>query len=99
MNINKIKTEYKKFLSKHNGEDPKVVEVEIEWKDTKEKYTYIVSLDDLWLDEKAEQYRETEMGKLYEEDIFYHLGSIDGLFKLLENDEEDFTIKQVFGFY
>lgn len=78
---------------------PKIVEVVIEWKDNKERHNYFISLDDYWVDDFPYPYRNTEIGILTEEEIFYHAGNIQGLYALINSNADDFKILDIIDFY
>lgn len=94
-----VRKKYSEFLLSHNGLLPKVVTVEIKWKDTAETLDCIMSLDQEWVDDNFIPFRFTELGCLKEDKIFYHLGNIEWLYVLLENSVEDFLIVCVYDFY
>lgn len=94
-----IRQKYQKFIESHKGIPPQVVLAEIEWKDTAEQNEYILSLDDVWVDDESYVFRDTDLGRLREDEIFFHLGSIGNLYRLLKKSTEDFTIKYIVDFY
>ena len=98
MQTTTIQQKYDAFI-KRCKTMPKVVEVTIEWKDNHERHNYLISLDDCWADGSAYPYRNTKAGLLTEEDIFYHAGSMKGLYDLIASDGEDFKILDVIDFY
>lgn len=93
-----IQQKYDAFVKKYQCL-PKVVDVVIEWKDDHQQHNYFISLDDFWADDCPYPYRNTQIGRLSEEDIFYHAGSIHGLFDLIVSDCEDFNILDILDFY
>ena len=100
MSIEEIKQMYDEFVADHDGKTPSVVEVEIQWKDTEETEECIMSLDDIYTDETDDDARETDIGILSEDDIFFHVESLENLCALFENsDGEDFEITDIAGFY
>lgn len=78
---------------------PKVAEVIIEWNDDHQQNDYLISLDDYWVDDFPDSYRKTKIGSLTEEEIFYHAGSIQGLYALINSNVEDFKILDLIDFY
>ncbi|HBC21874.1 MAG TPA: hypothetical protein DC009_07380 [Porphyromonadaceae bacterium] len=94
------RNKYDEFSRSHSGKTPAVVLAKIKWRDTAEEHEYFLSLDDCWLDTDNNEYRHTEeYGDLTEEQIFYHLESIDNLYSLCDVSCEDFVIKEIIGFY
>lgn len=75
MQTDKYSVKYGAFIKKYKN-TPKIARVIIEWKDNRQQHDYLISLDDYWADDTPYQYRNTEMGVLSEEDIFYHAGNI-----------------------
>ena len=91
---------YEEFYRDHSDRTPSVVLAKIKWRDTAEEHNYFLSLDDCWLDTDNNEYRHTEeYGDLVEEQIFYHLGSVDNLYSLCDSSCEDFDIKDIIGFF
>ena len=89
-----IKQKYNKFIKKYQ-KTPTVAKAVIEWKDDKQQHEYLLSIDNIWVDELAFPYRNTEIGVLSEEDIFYHAGDISGLCDLADSNGEDFKILDI----
>ena len=98
MQTDKYSVRYGAFIKKYKN-TPKIARVIIEWKDNRQQHDYLISLDDYWADDTPYQYRNTEMGVLSEEDIFYHAGNIQGLYYLIESDREDFKILDVIDYF
>ncbi len=93
-----IQQKYNTFIESYQSM-PTVVKVVIEWKDNKQRHDYFISLDDYWVDDFLYPYRNTEIGFLAEEDIFYHAGSFQGLLNLATSNGEDFKILDIIDFY
>ena len=98
MQITAIRQKHDAFIKRCKSM-PKVVEVIIEWKDNRQQHDYLISLDDCWVDGSAYPYRNTKAGLITEEDIFYHAGSMKGLYDLITSNCEDFEILDVIDFY
>lgn len=98
MQTNKYSVKYDAFIKKYEN-TPKVAKVVIKWKDNKQQHDYLISLDDYWADDTPYKYRNTEMGVLSEENIFYHAGNIQGLYDLIESDREDFKVLDVIDYF
>ena len=97
--MDEIWQKYQKFIVGHNGIPPQVVLAGVEWKDTAEQNEFIMSLDDTWGDDTPYMFRTTDLGQLREDAIFFHLGSVGNLYKLLEKSTEDFVINYIIDFY
>ena len=93
-----VRQKYDMFIKRHQCM-PKVAKVVIEWKNDNMQYDYLVSLDDYWADDLPCPYRKTEIGNLTEEEIFYHVGNIQGLYDLISLNAEDFRILDIIDFY
>lgn len=93
-----IQQKYEEFLKRYQS-IPKIAKVVIEWKDNYQRHTYFISLDGYWVDDFSYPYRNTKAGLLTEEEIFYHAGSIYGLYELIHSNAEDFKILDVIDFY
>jgi len=93
-----IQQKYDVFIKSYQN-PPKVAKVVIEWKDDKQQHNYLISLDDCWVDDCLISYRNTKIGHLKEEDIFYHTSNIQGLLDLATSTNEDFEILDVIDFY
>ena len=78
---------------------PKVAKVVIEWKDDNMQHEYLISPDVKWGDDLPYTYRKTEIGNLTEEEIFYHVDNIQGLYDLISSNAEDFKILDIIDFY
>ncbi|MCI7119894.1 MAG: hypothetical protein MR933_08955 [Prevotella sp.] len=78
---------------------PKVAKVVIEWKDSHQQHDYLISLDDYWVDDFSYPYRNTKVGLLTEEEIFFHARNINGLYELIKSTTEDFNILDIIDFY
>jgi len=97
--MDEVRQKYQKFIVRHNGLPPQVVLADVEWKDTAEQNEFIMSLDDTWGDDTPYMFRNTDLGQLREDAIFFHLGSVGNLYKLLEKSAEDFVINHIIDFY
>ena len=98
MERGEILRKYECFVTGNDGKRPTVAFAEIQWKDTGVKHRYMLSLDDIWVDDTATPFRSTELGYLREDDIFYHAGSVEGLCSLAENPDE-FIVNNIIDFY
>lgn len=98
MHTSIIQQKYDAFI-KYYKSIPKVAKVVIEWKDNYQQHEYLFSLDDYWIDDLPYPYRKTKTGSLTEEEIFYHVGNIQGLYALIKSNVEDFKILDVIDFY
>ena len=93
-----VQQKYDMFIKRHISM-PKVAKVVIEWKDDNMQHNYLISLDGNWVDDLPYPYRKTEIGNLTEEEIFYHVVNIQGLYDLISSNAEDFKILDIIDFY
>lgn len=88
-----------KGMKQGNQVSHQVAEAVVEWRDTGERFTALISLDDVWVDDMDPPYRLTSLGPIPEDKIFFHAGSVEGLRRLQASDDEEFKILEVCGFY
>lgn len=93
-----ILQKYDAFINSYHRK-PSVVKSIIEWKDNKQQHDHFISLDDYWGDDYINPYRNTGIGPLTEENIFYHAGNLQGLLDLATSNGEDFNIIEIIDFY
>lgn len=94
-----VRQKYERFIERHNGVHPQVVLAAIEWKDSAEENEYMLSLNDIWIEDTPKLCYDTDSGRINEEEIFFHLGSIGNFYDMLEKSPEDFAINRVIDFY